>query len=487
MSHENPLEIPEIVGLVASHLEGKDLARCVQVSKKWRDLLLPYRWRTVRAGSWPLNIPQPFPRRRIGPHPSDLYRHRHLIHDLSLSGDTAGLENYNYPNLRKLSIDVTICAEDPEREVFLELVEMFPSLVELQLHATKLASSSWVALSMHPSITSLRLSEGVIKAMDEPLFWEVCQRLESLSLFMVTFNNGAIPAGAVLDRLHQLNFTAVGNLAISDQLDLILRCPNLKVLKWHGSGIGDFNEQLNTDLIPKGYWHCLQELMIGHYFRDEQVASILEGVDPGNLVDLALANCCLGEQATEALRPHYATLVQLDISECRSVSSTVSRDVLSSCPRLKILYTNIVLARDVVNGGPWVCQQLKELVIGFLFGELELDLQQEVFRRLSTLTRLEYLKMRIPSDEESFEEEHVLEFRLENGLEQLATLQQLKSIHFDDLEGRPYIPQMRKNEALWMLTNWKNLKRITGELNDDPSIDRKLKSAFEILDIETEF
>jgi hypothetical protein len=46
---------------------------------------------------------------------------------------------------------------------------------------------------------------------------------------------------------------------------------------------------------------------------------------------------------------------------------------------------------------------------------------------------------------------------------------------------------MGKNEALWMLTNWKNLKRITGEFNDDPSIDRKLKSVFEIFDTKRSF
>jgi len=489
MSYGNPLEIPEIVGLVALYLREKDLARCVQVSKKWRDLLLPYRWRTVEAGSLPSSSYsiRKSPRHRLGSHPSDIYRHRHLIHDLTLRGDTAGLENFNYPNLRNLTIDIGFDAGDPERDVFLEPTEMFPSLINLNLMGgVKLASPTWLALSAHLCVTNLSLTGGVIKATDSPIFWGMCGILESLILDGVSFNNGAIPAGTVLDRLHQLRITAPKNLNMSDQLGLILRCPNLKELNWEcHPDSRNHHSNLDMDRIPKGYWHCLQELAIHHYFRDKQVASMLKGVGSGNLAYLRFGECLLGKQAARALRIHFATLVALNLWECRSDSSTLSRDVLLSCPRLEILNTKSVLARDVVNGGPWVCQRLRELRIGFLFGELELDLQQEIFGRLSTLTRLDTLDMRIPWYDESFEEEHVLEFRLENGLEQLATLRRLTTIHFVESEARSYIPQMGKDEASWMLTNWKSLKTITGELNDDPSIDRKLKSVFKILDIET--
>ena len=414
----------------------------------------------------------------------DLYRHRHLIHDLSLSGDTAGLENYNYPNLRRLGLhNILSYTED----LFLELLKTFPSLVELEFTGHKLSLPTLLALSAHPCIANLSLNGGVIKAMDAPIFWEVCGKLESLLLHGVSFENGAIPAGVVLDRLHNLRIFYLKTLAISDQLDLLLRCPNLRVLHWMEFGTDNSNEYLNLDKdrIPEGYWHCLQELEIQRYFQDKQVASIFRGVGSGNLVNMTLGDCHLGEQATKALGLHHATLVELDLWECRSVSSTFSRDVLSSCPRLKTLHTQAVLARDVVNGGPWVCQQLQTLAICFLFGELELDLQHGIFGRLSTLTRLEFLLMRIPSDDESFERGRILEFRLENGLEQLATLQQLTTMDFEESEVNVYAPQMGKHEAGWMLANWKKLRSILGVLNDDPSTDSKLMSMFKIFDINT--
>ncbi|KAF9359097.1 hypothetical protein BGX34_008543 [Mortierella sp. NVP85] len=228
MSYTNPLEIPEITGLVASYLEGKDLAHCVQVSKKWRDLLLPYRWKTVNVGAVLTTYPsRQYPRRRFGPHPSDIYRHRHLIHDLTLTGETNGLENCNYPNLRKLDLSL-LGAEDFERELFLELTEPFPSLVSLCLQSLKLASPSWLSLSAHPRVTELILCDMAVKAADEPLFWVLCERLETLSFFTVIFDNGTIPAEGMFDRLRVLDVSEVENIALSAQMDLILRCPNLK-------------------------------------------------------------------------------------------------------------------------------------------------------------------------------------------------------------------------------------------------------------------
>jgi hypothetical protein len=42
-----------------------------------------------------------------GRNQADIYRHRHLIHNLTMFGDLAGLDKYNYPNLRKLIVDYT--------------------------------------------------------------------------------------------------------------------------------------------------------------------------------------------------------------------------------------------------------------------------------------------------------------------------------------------------------------------------------------------
>jgi len=298
MSDKNPLQIPEIAELVASHLEGTDLARCVQVSKEWRDLLLPYRWRTVRAGLLPFY----HHRGRFGPHPSDIHRHRHLIHDLTLLGETAGLENHNYPNLRILGL----CHLGAEREVFFESTEMFPSLVSLHLNRPNMASPTWRAMTAHPRLTELMLCAIAITAADAPLFWALCMRLEILSLSSVTFDNRTIPAGTMFDRLRDLEVTDV-NIALSAQLDLILRCQNLKRLSWNDFGYVYESEHpaLDTDRIQKGYWHRLEKLSIQHHFRETQVAPLLDGVGDRGLIHLELYDCHLGNKDP---RPSVVTL-----------------------------------------------------------------------------------------------------------------------------------------------------------------------------------
>jgi len=219
------------------------------------------------------------------------------------------------PNLRKLDLSL-LGARDPEREVFLELTEMFTSLVSLRLRCLKLASPTWLALSAHPRVTELILCGMVIKAAEAPLFWALCKRLETLSFDRVTFDNGTIPAGTMFDRLRDLNVTNIENMALSAQLDLALRCQNLKRLSWNDYDSADQSEHpaLDTDRIQKGYWHRLEKLSIHHHFQDTQVAPILDGVGDGGLVHLELHDCRLGEQGSNALCRHFATLVSLSLA-----------------------------------------------------------------------------------------------------------------------------------------------------------------------------
>ncbi|KAK3819595.1 MAG: hypothetical protein J3Q66DRAFT_335008 [Benniella sp.] len=481
MLPENPLEVPEIIGLVASYLKGKHLARCVQVSKGWRDLFLPYRWRTIRVGAKPTNYSHAS-RLLLGPRPKDIYSHRHLIHYLWISGKTNGLDKHHFPNLRKLTLKTD--------KVPQKLAKIFPSLVELFLIGPNMASNSWLAVMAHPSMTELTLCTQVIKAIDAPSFWAVCGRLDILSLSMITFGTGTIPAlaGTVFDRLRRLEFEDQGNSDTSNQQELILRCPNLEELRWMDI-ISEFNNEhltLDTERIREGHWHRLQELIIWQHFQDTQVASILNGSGVGSLTSLTLKDCHLEEQGSKALRPHFAALVYLEMQFCRSLSSSTIQDILCSCPRLEYLAAKGVFARDIVNGGPWVCQRLKELRIGFLFTESEQDLQREIFGRLSALTRLERMIMHIPEDE-SYDEEDILEFRMGNGLEQLATLRQMTSLIFERVsKNGSYVPQMGKDEVVWMLANWKKLKTLVGNLSYDSDEDMKLKLVLSLLDVRTE-
>ncbi|KAF9981760.1 hypothetical protein BGZ65_003607 [Modicella reniformis] len=424
---------------------------------------------------------------RFGPHPDDVYYHRHLIYDLSLLGDPAGLDKYNYPNLHKLTID---CAKnkDPGRErgVSLELTEMFPLLVHLTLNSVKITTTSWLGLSAHCHIRTLQLYCVWIEADDTPAFWRACEKLESLELRKTTIAGGCAPDEVVFERMRKLIVIETEHLNIAAQLELFLRCPKLVEVKW---GIGEYEDDeqptLITHPLPSGYWPHLDKLSIDCNLQDIDLASLLEGVGEGqgNIVNLQLVGCTLRRQAFKALDLHFHVLVDLDLEDCYSAESYAFRDILCCCSRLENLRARSVLANDIVEGGPWVCQQLRELKICFLFDQEEQDLQQLVFERLSTLVRLERLIMHYPLYD-VYEHYHVLEFQLERGLIQLACLKQLTTLDFVVFSS-PYIPQLGTEEVAWMGFNWKKLTRVSGMLNKDPQECTRLKNALELFKITT--
>ncbi|KAI8354824.1 hypothetical protein B0O80DRAFT_449793 [Mortierella sp. GBAus27b] len=482
MSPRNPLEMPEVASVVASYLKGDDLARCVCVSRSWQALFLSYRWRVVRAGfrrrSWnPLDTAC----HQFGPDPTYIYQHRDYIHDLSLCRVLAGLDKHRYTNLQKLTIDFMSAFNNTEQEILLEVNEMFPRLTELTLNSVKVEGTSWTKLLEHSHIAKLWLTSTEIKAIDTPTFWKVCSKLETLVLRSITIEGTWIPVDWTFSHLRQLTVDHVQPVNRENQVRWILQCPVLRELEWSCHALYR-PPVLLRDPIPTNHWTHLSELDIDHSLHDTDLTFILDGV--GNLVTLRLSSHGLSKRSLQALTRHFPTLVKLDIEdETEGSPSLVLRDALCSCPRLEYLRGGDVLVRDVIEGGPWICQHLRELHICFLFAESELDLQPKVFERLSTLVQLEHLYMVIPDHHVNGEERlSVLEFRLENGLGQLANLHRIAWVYFEgSLFGGDdaYIPQLGKDEIAWILQHWKRLAYFNGTFNSDPQLNKALVDMLE--------
>ena len=67
--------------------------------------------------------------------------------------------------------------------------------------------------------------------------------------------------------------------------------------------------------------------------------------------------------------------------------------------------------------------------------------------------------------------ESMLEFRLNCGLGQLASLQDLSNVRFSRFFSRTYEPQCGMEEVAWMARNWKKLKKVSGCLNRDVQLE----------------
>ncbi|KAF9353867.1 hypothetical protein BGX34_011334 [Mortierella sp. NVP85] len=488
MPPRNPLELPEITGRVASFLENKDLASCVCTSKSWRDMFLPYQWRVVEAGTKPDDEEDgPSSTYWFGPYPENIDDHRHFIRNLSLSGAAWKLEGFHYPALRSLTINFHNRPESLGLTLSLDLTETCPLLAHLALAYVKVAPMSWTAMSTHSHIKSLKLWDVHVETDSAPLFWKACQKLENLEMGQVIIEGG-IPEEMVLDRMRKLTMTLMGELDEAEQMDLILQSPHLEFLIWEVDEFGSANAgTLIRRPIQNNHWPHLDKLHIGCDFLETDLASLLGGAGHGlgNIVDLRLSNCQVGPQTSKALSAHFETLVKVDIIECYSFPSSTILDIMRCCPRLEVLQAKNVFAREITDHGPWACQQLRELTICFRVEESERDLHQVVFERLSTLVRLEKLRMWIPSPNDS--DEGVLEFRLDCGLGQLASLQQLTTLAFSQnmFTGESYTPQFDMEEVAWMVEKWKKLERVVGSLNRDTRVDSQLRSVIKSRGIAT--
>ena len=478
MLHKNTLQIPEIADVVASFLQPQDLATCVCVSRSWREVFLPLQWQAIELGckaDHKDTLPNPG---LFGPPPDVVSSYRHLIHNLTLVKEVTPFIQHQYPNVHTLTIDYTGAAHFRlvYFHVSLDLKGTFPSLVELALTKATLVPGLWKALADYSRIKSLRLEDIRIDPDSIQAFWKVVESLEVLEMKKTPFPN--------LDRklrtdikFYQLRKLLLDLFSMANlpRIYLIARCPSLEDLEW----TEDLGSRFSFGhALQHACWPHLERMSTSFPFRDDELALMLAriGDGRGKLAQLKLVRCRLGTNASAALGLHFNTLVEVNITDNQTVLSTTPRDLLCHCPRLEVLEARNLMAKDIVAGGPWVCQRLRKLTACFWFEESEKGLQQEIFERLSKLTRLEELSIHVLK--KGAMNGYVLKFRLEYGMGQLASLRELTTFHFvSDIDG--CYADLGMAEIEWIKDHWKKLKRVKGSLNSCNTTHYNLKVAFE--------
>jgi len=465
MSFKNPLEIPEILDMVASHLNKSDLAHCVCVSKSWRDIFLRHIWRSIHRTF----NKEDYANERSGPTQEALHNHRHFVQELTIEGPIRMDDICTHQNLHTLRIQFYkygMTGYIEKRAVDWDLTEKLPRLHSLSLYHLIVDSSLCQRLLEHPRLRSLELEQADIRSNAESKFWESCKRLESLCLRKVTFNGGSmsIHRDAVFERIR--------NLALDQQQmnwDLMIvafHCPMLETLEWKAPSF--IVRILIHRPLQMDRWDIIRGLATTFYLGPESGlqsdwdslwAALIDAIGHcfGSITHFVLCYGTFGPQSPKALSFHFNTLVRLDIQSSNPNISAMTRAVLCSCPKLEHLFSGNISARDIVQDGPWVCQSLRALRVGFRVGETEQDLQPLIFERLSSLVRLEMLSTDMPSSNDC---DGVLNFRLDCGLRQLAILKKMTWVSFGIMAQR-----LEMEDVEWMINNWKNLKAVKGTLN----------------------
>ncbi|KAK3823255.1 MAG: hypothetical protein J3Q66DRAFT_331260 [Benniella sp.] len=173
------------------------------------------------------------------------------------------------------------------------------------------------------------------------------------------------------------------------------------------------------------------------------------------------------------LQPHFSNLRDLVVKTEECIASPLAQVVMSSCPMLESLCAPFVDAHVVTEGKPWVCSNLKALVLRLCFSSASSvsHLQPLVFDRLSKLTRLQDLCMAGGFEDEGPDLQHgVVDLRIDYGLGKLSTLRRLYAFTIWQMDQR-----MGDPEVDWILEHWRSLTIFTGSLNTDPAVDQALR------------
>ncbi|KAG0000841.1 hypothetical protein BGZ80_008375 [Entomortierella chlamydospora] len=488
MSNLNPFELPEIRTHIASYLDGPELVLCLQVCKSWYNRFIPLIWKdvqvyyshkyvrkkTTRKGAYQKLVA------RKGPLPEYLERHRQFVHSLRIEDEDSDRYAFNYPNLQKFAYSgITNEQETSKNDCApIAFLELNPAIVELEI-SDYASSNSFVApclkvLRAHQhDLRKLTLRGFKIEKESLDDFWGVCERLELLGLldFNINVNDfeliDGFPAFVKVDvaailftdttypGLRQLHYRPHVLFGREGQFELLRKFPGIEDLSCFRTDVySSFNM---TRCFETKMWSNLRKLSLPHPLKDSELAIILHEMN--RATNLNFIDSEFGPLASQALIPHYSTVTELVLSPWTGGTSSMVRDILCNCPQLEHLQANRVLARDVVEGGPWVCHSLRRLVVYIQFSKEELELHPLIYARLSRLVKLRSLAIGL-NGYRGNQYSCGLYIQLSQGLGALASLKELEYLSV----LRTY-QSVGVEEVRWIGENLKSLKVFHGRKN----------------------
>jgi hypothetical protein len=168
MPSPQPLDLPEIISHIASYISEGSRPACARVSKAWYRALLPFIWKEIKLNGWGrLSL-------------EAIQSHSNLVKTLEV--DNIPTQDYlalRCPNLVVLRLKHSLRDEDS-----LEMIAEHPSISGLQLSGSMQRYPTWfwdklIGFSNLKNLTAPFIKTG---AEDIDKFWQLCTRLERLSL-----------------------------------------------------------------------------------------------------------------------------------------------------------------------------------------------------------------------------------------------------------------------------------------------------------------
>ncbi|KAK3823249.1 MAG: hypothetical protein J3Q66DRAFT_331246 [Benniella sp.] len=456
MPSPHPLELAEILSLVAVYLPLRSLPSCARVSKAWYQACIPLIWRDIDLGKLPQST-------------ALIQRHSHLVKKVEIVPES---REHEYTALRFSNLESIhfMSAYQVRSNDIAQFIMNHPTTTCLEMRnlSTKCDPAFWEALLGFCNLRTLAMSSREIFGTNLDKFWPFCTRLERLDITMWNRIDIPLPPGEYPNLKH---LSVYGSDAVVPFfMGFLQKCPHLTSIGWRAAPsqearfVSGLSELLEANALPN-----LECLMTGtKEISNEVFTRLIQSLPLRiNTLSIGFSRSALDLDFETLFRPHFSNLRDLEVLANEDIKSPFAQLVMSSCPLLEKLTAPHVDALVVTEGGPWVCSRLKVLNLTFCFDPPKTvsHLQPLVFDRLSKLTRLEELRMLGPRKQYNIG--GTVELTIEYGLHKLSTLRLLRSI-----THRPMVERMDEAEVDWILEHWKSLILFHGLLSDGTLVRR---------------
>ncbi|KAF9382401.1 hypothetical protein BGX21_001833 [Mortierella sp. AD011] len=376
----HPLDLPEILSLIASFLTGnnliRDLASASLVSSSFHTAFTPYLYRTLKLKpTYPLSFQ------------SSIERHGQHVHNLETDFMQFGIliplvseiALPNFRNLHTLRIYQSPSSDNPACETNLQfrqnhwqdlvaLVEQNQGLTEFSIQMFSMALISvalWKALAGLPSLWTLRVYGAQISNFVDPdqehhdqkanieVFLEACRSVRVLDMDYTTFHS--VPPETSSHTLRQLKWStqhherySPSDMAprIAQEIVKVVNAstpPGLGSLKrlelWDGMPFSDREIADILDVLPTP----LEELCIPESGFDENaLVALLSQPHSQSASQEIRAMTETGGESMQILQtqkqvrraPHSTTLRYLNLSDCPYITKEMAELIQDACPKL---------------------------------------------------------------------------------------------------------------------------------------------------------
>ncbi|KAF9089191.1 hypothetical protein BGX23_006871 [Mortierella sp. AD031] len=483
----SPLLLPELLSLIAGYLARPEQQRCSRVCWTWNGFFSSLVWKTCSI-DYDRHTRSPIPT-------SALHTYARHIRVLSFQGFVS-VDHFAIPctRLETLKIvdgsrvgfrgfDDTIAGQVWSSLAL--LVSNNPNLSTIELSEIDKTPPAvfWEAIGANPGVKQMNLDQVRINYEQVHAFWEACSGLEVLTLIrcrIVSHPSGALPIvlPAFFRRLQQLSIENLLQPLPAQQVELLRHCPQLNSFYWRGGPIHGLARDTLLNILGSGRLPNLDSFdIMGMNLDDLDMEHIIQSMS--RVKKLAVYQTNFGPSSLQALQPHFKTIEELNLLQCPFVTSADVALLLRSCPELRVFKAEAILSDDIRDGEIWPCHEyLHTLALYFdlTLASAVTDCQRTFacLSKLKALRRLNVSRYLTPHGRPIQGNLQSLQFRLDHGLAQLATLRHLEALYFD---GTPQ--QMKMDEARWMENNWKALRVVRGTFNsDDRAANKEIANFF---------